>query len=161
LPFKLSFPKKFMVAWVGLRGSVPIILATFPFTAGLAQADVYFNVVFFVVVISVFIQGTSIPFVSKLLKLDAPFTDRKSYPIEFEKVEGIDAELTDVIVPYNSRAGGKMIRDLNVPEKCLIMLISRGDKFIIPAGPTIIEGGDVLLVLANAKDLLTVQQAIA
>lgn len=161
LPFKLSLPKKIMVSWVGLRGSVPIILATFPFTAGLAQADVYFNVVFFVVIASVFIQGTSIPIVSKMLKLNAPFMDRKPYPIEFEKVDGIDADLNDLIVPYNSEAIGKTIRDLNVPEKCLIMLISRNDKFVIPAGSTVIQGGDVLLVLANAEDFSVLQSALA
>ncbi|MDD2703120.1 MAG: potassium/proton antiporter [Candidatus Omnitrophica bacterium] len=161
LPFKLSFPKKLMIAWVGLRGSVPIILATFPFTAGLPQADVYFNIVFFVVVTSVFIQGTSIPIVSKLLKLDAPLVEKKSYPIEFEKVESIDADLNDLIVPYNSEAIGKTIRELNVPEKCLIMLISRNEKFVIPAGATVIQGGDVLLVLANAEDFSALQKILA
>jgi len=160
LPFNMSVRKKTMIAWVGLRGSVPIILATFPFTAGISQADTIFNVVFFVVIASVFIQGTSLPFVSKMLKLDVPFIDRKSYPIEFEKTEGIDAELTDIIVPYNSAVIGKMIRELNVPEKCLIMLISRNDKFVIPAGSTVIQGGDVLLVLANAEDFSNLHQTI-
>ncbi|MFA5351310.1 MAG: potassium/proton antiporter [Candidatus Omnitrophota bacterium] len=161
LPFKISLRKKTMVAWVGLRGSVPIILATFPFMAGIPQADTIFNIVFFIVIASVLIQGTSIPVLSKMLKLDAPWVNRASYPIEFEKTEGMDAELTDIIVPYNSAAVGKMIRDLNVPEKCLIMLISRNDKFVIPAGPTIIEGGDVLLVLANAEDFSFMQKTLA
>ncbi|HNX82712.1 MAG TPA: potassium/proton antiporter [Candidatus Omnitrophota bacterium] len=161
LPFKISTRKKAMIAWVGLRGSVPIILATFPFMAGISQADTIFNIVFFIVIASVLIQGTSIPIISKMLKLDAPWVNRASYPIEFEKTEGMDAELTDIIVPYNSGSAGKMIRDLNVPDKCLIMLISRNDKFIIPSGPTIIEGGDVLLVLANTEDLLAFQQALA
>ena len=161
LPFKISTRKKAMVAWVGLRGSVPIILATFPFMAGIPQADTIFNIVFFIVIASVLIQGTSIPIISKMLKLDAPWGNRKSYPIEFEKTEGMDAELTDIIVPYNSGSAGKMLRDLNVPDKCLIMLISRNDKFIIPSGPTIIEGGDVLLVLANTEDLSAFQQALA
>ncbi len=160
LPFKMNERKKAMVAWVGLRGSVPIILATFPFMAGISQADTIFNIVFFIVIASVLIQGTSIPAISKMLKVDAPWTDKTRYPIEFEKTEGIDAELTDIIVPYNSGAVGKMIRDLNVPEKCLIMLISRNDKFVIPAGPTVIEGGDVLLVLANTEDLLAFQQTL-
>jgi len=161
LPFNMSVRKKTMLAWVGLRGSVPIILATFPFTAGLPQADIYFNIVFFIVVASVFIQGTSIPLVSKILKLDVPLANKKNYPIEFEKVEGIDAELTDLIVPYNSEAIGKTIRELNVPEKCLIMLISRNYKFVIPAGATVIQGGDVLLVLANAEDFSVLQQTLA
>ncbi|MDD4434406.1 MAG: TrkA C-terminal domain-containing protein, partial [Parabacteroides sp.] len=161
LPFKMNMRKKAMVAWVGLRGSVPIILATFPFMAGIPQANAIFNIVFFIVIASVLIQGTSIPVVAKILKLNLPWPNKTRYPIEFEKTEGIDAELTDIIIPYNSGAVGKMIRDLNVPEKCLIMLISRNDKFIIPSGSTIIEGGDVLLVLANTGDLLAFQQTLA
>ena len=161
LPFKMSMRKKAMIGWVGLRGSVPIILATFPFMASIPHADIYFNIVFFVVIASVFIQGTSIPFVSKILKLDVPLAYRRQYPIEFEKMEGIDAELTDVIVPYNSEVVGKRISDLNIPEKCLIMLISRNDKFIIPSGSVIIEGGDVLLVLANTMDFSALQQTLA
>ncbi len=161
LPFKFAVPKKIMLSWVGLRGSVPIILATFPLAAGIAQAETIFNVVFFIVIASVFIQGTSIPLVSKLLKLDVPMSDRKTYPIEFEKVEGIDAELNDLIVPYNSEAIGKTIRELNVPEKCLIMLISRNDKFVIPAGSTVMQGGDVLLVLANMEDFSILHNTVA
>jgi len=161
LPFRLGMRVKAMVAWVGLRGSVPIILATFPFMAGITQADTIFNVVFFVVIASVFIQGTSIPIVSKILKLDVPLANKINYPIEFEKTEAIDAELTDVIVPYNSAVVGKQISDLSVPEKCLIVLISRDDKFVIPSGSTIIESGDVLLVLANKTDFHILSQKVA
>ncbi len=161
LPFNFAMSKKIMLSWVGLRGSVPIILATFPLAAGIDQAQTIFNVVFFIVIASVFVQGTSIPMVSKLLKLDLPLLDKKRYPIEFEKVEGIDAELMDVIVPYNSEAVGKMIKELNVPEKCLILLISRNNRFTIPSGSTVIEGGDVLLVLANDADMTVFQQLLA
>jgi len=161
LPFKMNLNKKTMIAWVGLRGAAPIILATFPLLAGVAQAEVMFNIVFFVVVASVLIQGVSIPVVSKILKVNAPLSKKHRYPIEFEKREGMDAELNDLIVPYESYAVGKRIADLGIPEKCLIMLISRNDKFIIPAGPTIIEGGDVLLVLANEEDLLGFQRILA
>lgn len=161
LPFKMNLRKKVMVAWVGLRGSVPIILATFPFVAGIAQADTIFNIVFFVVVFSVFIQGASIPIISKILKLDAPWAKRKSYPLEFEKTKAIDAELTDIIVPYNSDAVGKMIRDLKVPERCLIVLVSRNDEFMIPSGSMVIDGGDVLLVLANNQDFQIIQKTFS
>ncbi|MCK9614706.1 MAG: potassium/proton antiporter [Candidatus Omnitrophica bacterium] len=160
-PFKMNIRKKTMIAWVGLRGSVPIILATFPFMVGIPQADIIFNIVFFVVFASVLIQGTSIPIVSKVLKLDVPLVNKTRYPIEFEKTEGINAELTDAIVPYGSEAVGKRISDLGVPEKCLIVLISRNDKFVIPSGSTIIEGGDVLLVLANTEDFLIIQKMLA
>ncbi|MFA5008675.1 MAG: potassium/proton antiporter [Candidatus Omnitrophota bacterium] len=160
LPFKMNLQKKVMIAWVGLRGSVPIILATFPFMAGIPQADTIFNIVFFVVITSVFIQGTSIPILSKVLKLSVPLANRMNYPIEFEKTEAIDADLSDVIVPYESEAVGKRISDLGVPEKCLIVLISRDGKFVIPSGATVIQSGDVLLVLANTVDLSIFQQTI-
>jgi cell volume regulation protein A len=161
LPFKMNSRKKLMISWVGLRGSVPIILATFPFMAGIQQADTIFNVVFFVVITSVFIQGTSIPIISKLLHLDTPFVNRINYPIEFEKTKAMDAELIETLVPYDSEAVGKKITDLRVPEKCLIVLVSRDDKFVIPSGSTVIESGDVLLVLANKTDFAVLQQTLA
>jgi len=161
LPFNISLRQKTLISWVGLRGSVPIILATFPFTAGLPQAEIYFNIVFFVVIASVFIQGTSIPFISRILKLDAPLLERKSYPIEFQKVKGIDADLTEVIVPHNSEIVGKRIDELNPLHKCVLVLISRADKFVIPAPYVVIEGGDVLLVLANDDDLKQLQDVLA
>ncbi len=161
LPFKINFRQKILLSWVGLRGAVPIILATFPFTANISHADTIFNIVFFIVIASVFIQGTSIPFVSKILNLAAPLIEKRLYPLEFEKTETFDAELTDVLVPYDSHAVGKMISELGVPDKCLIVLISREGKFIIPYGSSVIENGDVLLVLANKEDLVSFQQILA
>lgn len=160
-PFNASLRKKAMLSWVGLRGAVPIILATFPFMAGIPQADTIFNIVFFVVFTSVLIQGTSIPIVSKILKLDVPLSNRVSYPIEFEKTEAVDAELTDMIVPYNSEAVGKRIGELGVPDKCLIVLISREGKFVIPSGGTVVESGDVLLVLASREDFASLQRTVS
>jgi len=161
LPFNINMRKKVMVAWVGLRGSVPIILATFPFMAGIPQADTIFNIVFFVVIASVFIQGTSIPILSKILKLDVPLANKMNYPIEFEKTAAFDAEMIDVIVPFDSEVVGKRISDLDVPEKCLILLICRQGNFVIPSGSMVIESGDVMLVLANTADFLVFQQMLA
>ncbi|MCF6159383.1 MAG: potassium/proton antiporter [wastewater metagenome] len=161
LPFNITMRKKAMVAWVGLRGSVPIILATFPFMAGIPQADTMFNIVFFVVITSVFIQGTSIPVISKILKLDIPLAYKMSYPIEFKKTVDIDAELIDVIVPFDSEVIGKKISDLDIPNECLIVLICRNGKFVIPSGSIVIESGDVLLILANAANFSVFQQMLA
>ena len=161
LPFNINMRKKVMVAWVGLRGSVPIILATFPFMAGIPQADTIFNIVFFVVIASVFIQGTSIPVLSKILKLDVPLANKMNYPIEFEKTAAFDAEMIDVIIPFDSEVVGKRISDLDVPEKCLILLICRQGNFVIPSGSMVIESGDVMLVLANTADFLVFQQMLA
>ena len=161
LPFKMSVRKKALVSWVGLKGSVPIILATFPFTAGLPQADVYFNIVFFVVIASVFIQGTSIPFVARRLKLDEPLVKKHTRPIELQKVEEIDAELTEVIVPHISESVGKKMRDLDIPEKCVVILVSRDEKYIFPSPSMVIQGGDVLLVLADDHNLGRFQDILA
>ncbi|MDD4955216.1 MAG: potassium/proton antiporter [Candidatus Omnitrophica bacterium] len=160
LPFGINLRKKTMVAWVGLRGAVPVVLATFPLLAGIPQAGMIFNVVFFVVLTSVLVQGASIPFVSKILKTKGPPVNIRNYPIEFQKTSAIDADLTDIIVPYSSSVAGKPIYKLGLGECCLIALISRNEKFIIPNGSTVIEPGDVLLVLSNKEDFKALQKKI-
>ncbi len=157
LPFKFSFPKKVMIAWVGLRGSVPIILATFPFMAGIPQADMIFNVVFFVVFASVLIQGASIPVVSKWLNLDAPLARRVASPIEFEKTEAMDADLLEFMVPYSGTVAGKRLYDLDFPKGSLAVLVGRADKFIVAKGNTLLEAGDVVLALVSKQDLEAVK----
>ncbi|RJP29090.1 MAG: potassium/proton antiporter [Candidatus Omnitrophota bacterium] len=161
MPFKFNLAEKTMISWVGLRGAVPIILATFPLLSGIVQAHAIFNIVFFVVLTSVLIQGTSIPLMSKILGVNVPLDVRKKYPIDFEYAEGIDASLTDLIVPYNSGTVGQTIAAINIPPKALIVLISREDKFIVPNGSTVIEGGDVFLVLANEEDLRILQRTLS
>jgi len=156
-PFKFSLAEKLMISWVGLRGAVPVILATFPLLAGIPQAHTIFNIVFFAVLTSVLLQGTSIPLIAKLLKVQAPFDARRRFPIEFDQMEGINASLENIIVPYHSATNGKAIFELKVPPKALIVLVSRKEKFIIPSGSTAIEGGDVLLVLASDQDFKTLQ----
>lgn len=153
IPSKLNLREKSMISWVGLRGAVPIILATFPLLAGVPKAELIFNIVFFIVLTSVLFQGTTLPFVSKLLKVDTPFNIKKTYPIEFEYTGEIDAELQEVIVPYDSSVIEKPLFKIGIPQDCLVVLISKDDKFFIPNGSTILYSGDVLLVLANKQGL--------
>lgn len=160
LPFGFGFNRAAIVAWVGLRGAAPIILATFPLLYGLPQASQIFHIVFFVVLASILIQGTSIPLVARFLGVDAPLGRRRKYPIEFERSEAIPATLTDIIVPYESSVNGKTIFEIGTPSKCLIVLVSRDEKFIIPNGATRIEGGDVLLVLGDDKAIVSFQAAL-
>lgn len=149
----LHWREKTFVSWVGLRGAVPIILATFPLIAGVSHAEFMFNVVFFIVLTSALLQGWSIPFVAKLLNLDAPLLPMKRYPIEFAPPVGSDTDLVDIIVPYHSAAVGKSIVELNMPQDSLIVLISRNDEFLVPSGGTVIEPGDTILVLVNKRNL--------
>ncbi len=154
LPFSpLAVREKAMVSWVGLRGAVPIILATFPLLAGLPKAEMIFDLVFFTVLTSALIQGTSIPWMARVLQVNAPLPLGRRFPLEFEQVEGMDAELLELIVPYNAEAAGKTIVALGLPHDCLITLISRNDRFIVPSGSTMLEEGDVLLLLMNPQSL--------
>ncbi len=160
-PFKCGTREKIMVSWVGLRGAAPIILATFPLLANVRLAHDIFNIIFFVVLTSVLIQGTSIPLVSKLLHVSVPLSYRRQRMLEMADVEGFDAELTDIIVPYDSEVVGKRILDLHFSERCLVVVISRDDKFIIPSGSTVLQGGDVLQIIASKADLLNCQKMIS
>lgn len=156
LPFD-TIRKKLMISWVGLRGAAPIVLATFPLLAQISSSELIFDVVFFVVLVSVLIQGTSIPAISKWLGLHAPLQRKPRYPLEFEQREGVDADLLEFMVPYDGEAAGKKLYDLNFPKDSLAVLVGRGDKFIVAKGNTILQEGDVLLVLVSKKDLAAVK----
>ncbi len=137
-----------MISWVGLRGATPIILATFPLMAGISSADIMFNVVFFVVMTSVLIQGTTIPLVAQLLKLDEPLTRREKIPIELDETNYFHKELLEVQVPARSPIIGKKIMELSLPGDTLIVLINKGNNnYVTPRGPTEIEAHDRILML--------------
>lgn len=152
--------EKLLVSWVGLRGAVPIILATYPLLAGVEQADLIFNIVFFIVFTSTALQGWSLPIIAKMLNLTTALETKRSYPIEFEPRPGMDAELSEIIVPLESVAIGKSIVELGFPEDSLIVLIVRGENYIVPSGGTVIESGDVLLVLSNSGSLQKVMNIL-
>ena len=155
-PGGLSAREKLFVSWVGLRGAAPIILATFPLLAGLEQADLIFNVVFFVVLTSVLLQGTTIPLVARWLAVEAPIAPRRIYPLEFTRVGGFRSELKEVPIPEGSMAVGKAIVDLGLPADFLVVLIARDNDFVVPSGGAILQGGDTLLVLADREALADV-----
>jgi cell volume regulation protein A len=157
---KLRWKEKVFVSWVGLRGSVPIVLATFPLIARYPQADVLFNVVFFIVLTSALMQGWSIPPVARFLQLDAPLEQKRRYPIEFAPLEGVDTQLVDLIVPYNSAADGRSVVELGLPQDSLIVLIGRNNDYLVPSGGTVLQGGDTLLVLVNKTNLPAVRATL-
>lgn len=157
---KLDLPSKIMVSWVGLRGAVPIILATFPLVAGVPKAEILFNLVFFIVLTSALLQGTTIPLVARWLKVAAPLQNKRRFPLELEKAEGVDADLVELIVPYGSDAVGKAIVELNFPRESMISLICRNDNFVLPSGSTELEEGDVLQILVTKAGLPHVRRII-
>lgn len=157
-----TLKEKLLIAWVGLRGAVPIILATFPLLAGIPNAGNIFNLVFFIVLTSVLLQGTSIPLVVQWLGLAERQLHRARHPLEFEEgAGGMDTTLMDFIVPYNSKATGKPLLELGLPQGSVIALISRNDKYIVPTGTTVLEPGDVLLILLNKDAVADVNRILS
>jgi cell volume regulation protein A len=157
----MNFREQVMVSWVGLRGAVPIILATFPLLAGVQQADMMFNVVFFIVLTSALLQGTTIPFVARRLRVDAPFKVKTTYPIECEPTGTMLCDLADVDVPDGSTVIDRQIVDIGLPEGALIVIINRNGEFLVPGGGTVLKPGDRLLVLADRENVKKVRSIIA
>jgi cell volume regulation protein A len=158
---QFSFKERLLIGWVGLRGAVPIILATFPLLAGLPNAVAIFNLVFFVVLTSVLLQGTTIPLVVRYLGLAEPQSPKPRHPLELEEREGTETTLMDFIVPYNSAAVGKPVMELRLPDQSVITLVSRDNEYVVPTGATRLLGGDVLLIILNKASVPEVHRALS
>ena len=160
LPFKYTINEKLMISWVGLRGAAPIVLATFPLLAGVDKSNDIFNIVFFVVLISVLIQGTTIPTIAKLLKVDAPITNSNKNPLALETDDNKN-ELIEFIIPENSKVNEKRIYELGMPKNSLIAMILRDDKYIIPSGTLQLKANDVLYILIDKDNQEILNQIFA
>jgi potassium/hydrogen antiporter len=147
----LSVREKMLVSWVGLRGAVPIVLATYPLLAKIPQADLIFNVVFFIVLTSVLLQGTTISLMARWLRVDAPEQRKSIFPIEYAPINSAKCELKDLVIPAGSSMVGKAIVELGLPAEFLIVLISRNGEYIVPSGGTTLIADDTLLVLAEKE----------
>lgn len=150
-PFKTQKRSRWFFSWVGLRGAVPIVFATYPLLAGAEQANMIFDIVFFVSLTSVMIQGTTLPVVAKWLKLTLPEELKKRTQKDMELSEGIKSLLTEIEIPEESPVAGKQIVHLGLPKNTLISFIVRGDKYITPNGATTINANDKLFVLSENK----------
>lgn len=155
-----SFREKLMISWVGLRGSVPIILATYPRLAGIQKADSIFNLVFFIVLTSVLVQGTTISWIAKLLKVGAKAQPKFRFPIEYAPSGTMKRDLVEIEVLPNAFAVGKSIVDLNFPKEGLIVLIQRKGSLIVPRGSTMLQAEDTLLVLAEKEVLTEIRKVV-
>lgn len=154
LPFKLQTRVKLFVSWVGLRGAVPIVFATYPLIAGVEKANMIFNIVFFISLTSVIIQGTTLPKVAKWLNLILPENRKPKNKSDIELAESLKSALVEVIVPDNSHAIGKMLVELKLPKNTSISIIQRDNRYITPTGSTAIEGNDKLFILSEDKESL-------
>lgn len=148
---RFSFKERLLVAWVGLRGGAPIMLATFPLMANVAHANFMFHIVFFIVLTSVLLQGMTIMPAAKLLKLDAPLRKTPRMPLVVEETGDANAGSAEVVVPES--CGGRSLARMNLPEGVLVLLIRREDRVVVPRGDTRLEPGDVLTLMGNKQAL--------
>ena len=157
IPTRFNMREKTFISWVGLRGAVPIILATFPLLAGIPEAHMLFNLVFFVVITSVLFQGPTLPFVARWLVVNVPGVEKRERSADFEFPYDEHTERVELTIPPESTAVGQQVIELGLPESALLMLIRRGDTTFVPRGATVIEPKDRILVFAEQKDMLEVR----
>jgi cell volume regulation protein A len=148
----LNFRKKLFISWVGLRGAVPIIFATYAMLAGVPHSNVLFNLVFFISVTSVLIQGTTLPIVAKWLHVSVPPKLKRRFPLDIEWKDGQNSELVELDITPSSTAIGKALFELNIPSTAFVVMIHRQGKYMSASGETVIEQGDHLLVMADTKN---------
>ncbi len=142
---RMPLRDKAFVGWVGLRGAVPIVLATIPVTAGVPGSEAFFNIVFFVVVVSVMVQGTTIPWVAKLLHVG---TTPEDEPDEVR----VPQSTIELVLNAQSPVVGKLVVDLKLPTSALLLLLRRDGESYIPRGSTVLQDGDGLLVATRKDD---------
>jgi potassium/hydrogen antiporter len=152
LPFKMKLRRRFYISWVGLRGAVPIVFATYTLLAGIEKADMIFNIVFFISVTSVLIQGTTLTIVAKRLKVALPEKVKPVSEIEKFISEIPKSMMQEIKVLPDYYAVNKRIVDLNIPKSAFIMMINRNGDYFRPGGSTEIEAKDVLIVLGDNQE---------
>lgn len=146
LPFS-GIPKRarMFVAWAGLRGAFPIVLGTLPILAGVQSGHVIFNVVFFVVLFSVLVQGTTLRYVGRLLGVVEVRAPEDLQPAQH-------SELLEVELGPDSPSAGRQVIELGLPKTALIVLLKRDSQAYIPRGGTVLKAGDKLLVATRRED---------
>lgn len=149
LPFRsMSNRARFFVSWVGLRGAVPIIFATYPVVAEIPGSHQIFNIVFFITLLSLIFQGMTISMGARMLHLDLP-QEKEGNEFGVELPEEIDSQLMDLTLTAEMLEKGNRLMDMDIPKGTLVMLVKRGNEFIIPNGQVELYVGDKLLFISE------------
>ncbi|MBM6618760.1 potassium/proton antiporter [Bacillus suaedaesalsae] len=151
--FDFDLKEKIFLSWAGLRGAVPIVLATFPLIAGVENSQLIFNVVFFVVLTSALIQGTTIQFFVKKLSLSGPVKAETSHSLEIVSIGHANAEMIEYHIGENNELIGKTLKDVQFPNKVLINAIVRDKQLETPTGDTTLQQNDILYILVDKNSL--------
>ena len=150
--FKMKLRRRFYISWVGLRGAVPIVFATYPLLAGIDKANMIFNIVFFISVTSVLIQGTTLSIVAKWLRVALPEKAKKITELDRLILELPKSSMQEFEILPHFQAVNNRIVDLNFPESIFIVMIKRNGEYIRPGGSTELQTKDILMVLADSPE---------
>lgn len=151
IPFSnIPFKGKVFISWVGLRGAVPILFATYPVVAGLEYHHTIFNIVFFITILSLLVQGTTITSMAQYLKLSEPLlNDVSDFGVEIPEDSG--SSLKDLYVTATMLEKGCFVRDLHLPQGQLVMMVKRDNELLVPNGQLELREGDHLLIIQETK----------
>jgi cell volume regulation protein A len=150
-PFGFEIREQVALGWAGLRGAVPVVLATFPVIAGVPHSVEFFNIVFFAVLVSTVLQGTTFTLLADRLGLT---TDRPAIPrplAETGTIRALGAEVVEYPIAPADAIVGARVRELGLPREALVNVIVRGDQALPPRGSTRLEAGDRLHILVRQE----------
>ena len=153
LPFHYRWPERVYIAWVGLRGAVPVILATFPVLAGAPGAKEIFNLVFFVVVVSAVIPGATVQWLTRRMGLVSQAPPPSPAVLEIASTQLLSGEMVGFHVEPASAVAGATISDLPFPPTATAAMIVRGTDLIAPRGSTTLQAGDHVYIFCKSEDL--------
>ena len=154
LPFrKMTLPGRIFVSWIGLRGAVPIIFATYPLLADIEGASQIFNIVFFITILSLLIQGTTVSGAARMLGL-AHLAQEKPNEFDMELSEDIKSIVAEASVMPDLLTEGDRLQDLHFPQNTLVIMIKRYENYFVPNGQTRLLPGDKLLLLSDNEEEL-------
>jgi cell volume regulation protein A len=151
-PFRYPWPERLFVGWVGLRGAVPIVLATFPVLVGAPGADRIFHLVFFIVVVGAIIPGGTVAWATRRLGLESPQPPSPHALLAIESRVPLEGDLTPFYIDEALVVCGLRLDELDFPEGASVALIVRGDRLVAPKGTTRLELGDHVYVIAQDED---------
>ncbi|MEA4962593.1 potassium/proton antiporter [Lutispora sp.] len=157
---KYTLKQKVFMCWGGLKGAVPIVLATYPYGAGLPDGGFYFNIVFFAVLISAVIQGTTMDWAATKLGLLHESKKTSPYAIELISLENPDFEIVEYEVCKDSILAGNTLSNISLPKDSLVSAIVRNSSIIAPRGDTMLLEGDLLFLLVKSEDKRALKQAL-
>lgn len=148
VPFRIPWREQVLISWAGLRGAVPIIFATIPMVAGIEGNDRIFNIVFVLVVVYTLVQGPTLPWLAKRLRL-GDSSGAADLGIESAPLERLRGHLLSVAVPEGSRMHGVEVAELRLPSGSAVTLVVRDGRSFVPLPSTVLQHGDELLVVAT------------